>query len=82
MYELVNVFKVFLPQLLLYPNPRDPLNGEAARLLQSNEKDYNKKVKDYVQKYAKDIGLNEELHAKKSSTDNNNKELEKDQNQK
>lgn len=82
MYELVNVFKIFLPQLLLYPNPRDPLNGEAARLLQSNENDYNKKVKDYVQKYAKDISLNDDSNLKKSSADINNKLIEKDQNQK
>jgi len=52
MYELVNIFSTFLPQLLLYPNPKDPLNSEAARLLISDEKAYIKKVKDYVSRYA------------------------------
>ena len=52
MYELVNIFAIFLPQLLLYPNPKDPLNSEAARLLMNDEKAYNTKVKDYVLRYA------------------------------
>ncbi|KAL1388500.1 ubiquitin-conjugating enzyme h [Phyllosticta capitalensis] len=52
MYELTNIFEVFLPQLLRYPNPTDPLNGEAAALLMRDEKSYNAKVRDYVLKYA------------------------------
>ncbi len=43
--DLVNVFEVFLPQLLLYPNPTDPLNGEAAALLMREPEAYNQKVK-------------------------------------
>jgi len=53
MFDLINVFEVFLPQLLLYPNPTDPLNGEAAALLMREPETYNKKVKEYVDKYAK-----------------------------
>ncbi|KAK6941991.1 Ubiquitin-conjugating enzyme E2 [Dillenia turbinata] len=34
--DLVNVFKVFLPQLLLYLNPLDPLNEEATTLMMRN----------------------------------------------
>lgn len=41
----MNVFEVFLPQLLLYPNPTDPLNGEAAALLMREPEAYNLKVK-------------------------------------
>merc|ERR1711907_378717 len=52
MFDLVNVFEVFLPQLLLYPNPTDPLNGEAAALLLKQEERYKEKVKDYVRRYA------------------------------
>ncbi len=43
--DLVNVFEVFLPQLLLYPNPTDPLNGEAAAMLMREPEVYNQKVK-------------------------------------
>ncbi|XP_074263340.1 ubiquitin-conjugating enzyme E2-23 kDa-like [Silene latifolia] len=53
MFDLVNVFEVFLPQLLLYPNPSDPLNGEAAALMNSDKAAYEKRVKEYCEKYAK-----------------------------
>ncbi|RVX10085.1 Ubiquitin-conjugating enzyme E2 5 [Vitis vinifera] len=51
MFDLVNVFEVFLPQLLLYPNPSDPLNGEAAALMMRDRTAYEQRVKgiDHVQ---------------------------------
>ncbi|OCK73233.1 hypothetical protein K432DRAFT_449131 [Lepidopterella palustris CBS 459.81] len=52
MYDMINIFEVFLPQLLRYPNPTDPLNGEAAALLMREPKSYEAKVKEYVLKYA------------------------------
>lgn len=49
---LINIFETFLPQLLRYPNPADPLNGEAANLLLRDPVAYNKRVADYVRRYA------------------------------
>ena len=58
MYELTNIFDVFLPQLLQYPNASDPLNIEAANLLIKNEEAYNEKVREYVKNYAGDLHSN------------------------
>ena len=49
---MINIFEMFLPQLLRYPNPNDPLNGEAAALLMRHPKEYDAKVKEYVQRFA------------------------------
>ena len=78
-FELKNIFEEFLPQLLLYPNPSDPLNQEAADLYLKNRKIYDEKVKKYVVMFA----------GKKSNVDNeitiefnfNNNEKEKKEKQ-
>jgi hypothetical protein len=49
---MINIFEVFLPQLLRYPNPADPLNGDAAVLLLREPKTYESKVRDYISRYA------------------------------
>jgi len=53
MYDLINVFEVFLPQLLLYPNPTDPLNGEAAALLMREPERYKSKIREYIAQHAR-----------------------------
>lgn len=53
MFDLVNIFEVFLPQLLLYPNAADPLNGEAAALHMRDPTAYAKRVREHVQKHAR-----------------------------
>ncbi len=66
MYDLINIFDTFLPQLLLYPNPTDPLNGEAARLMLKDIEKYKEKVKEYVKKFA-----NEYIHFKNGKSQKN-----------
>ena len=60
LYDLVNIFEMFLPQLLTYPNPSDPLNPKAASLMHQNLKLYEETVRLYVQNYAKNEGKDEE----------------------
>ena len=45
MFDMINIFEVFLPQLLRYPNSADPLNGDAASLHMRDIKAYDAKVK-------------------------------------
>ena len=51
MFDMMNIFEVFLPQLLRYPYPSDPLNGEAAALLMREPKTYENKVKGIAPTY-------------------------------
>lgn len=57
MFDLINIFDVFLPQLLTYPNPSDPMNGEAAALMMREPERFKRKVTDYCQRYAKEEDL-------------------------
>jgi ubiquitin-conjugating enzyme E2 H len=52
MYDLINVFDVFLPQLLLYPNPADPLNADAAILCTRDQRAYEARVRELVARFA------------------------------
>jgi ubiquitin-conjugating enzyme E2 H len=72
MYDLVNVFESFLPQLLTYPNPVDPLNGDAAALYLHKPEEYKAKVREYVKKYATDEALKAQEQHRSSGTSSNN----------
>ncbi len=62
-YDMLNIFEQFLPQLLKYPNPYDPLNMYAAKLILHNPTVYEQTVLKHVRRYAYD---------KSCSRDNNN----------
>ena len=68
LYDLSNIFESFLPQLLTYPNPADPLNSLAADMYQHDPEKYNKKVVEYVKKYATERDL--DLDSQSSEDDN------------
>ncbi|CBZ56040.1 Ubiquitin carrier protein, related [Neospora caninum Liverpool] len=70
LYSLVNVFEVFLPQLLTYPNPTDPLNSEAASLMSRDKRLYEEKVREYVRLYASREEWEKEQREKKEAQKN------------
>ncbi|XP_003379223.1 ubiquitin-conjugating enzyme E2-21 protein [Trichinella spiralis] len=57
LFDLANIFESFLPQLLAYPNPTDPLNGDAASLYLHKPEEFKKKCRDFVSKYASEDAL-------------------------
>ena len=57
---MINIFEVFLPQLLRYPNPTDPLNGEAAALLMREPQTYENKVKGNIPNFNSNIYMDNE----------------------
>jgi len=69
LYDLSNIFESFLPQLLTYPNPIDPLNGDAAAMYLHKPEDYKKKVSDYVKRFATEEALRETEKNEQSSDD-------------
>jgi ubiquitin-conjugating enzyme E2 H len=54
-YSLLNIHDLFLPQLLTYPNPDDPLNKYAADIYINNKRVFASKVKEYIIKYCRVI---------------------------
>ncbi|XP_052872756.1 ubiquitin-conjugating enzyme E2 H-like [Anopheles cruzii] len=60
LYDLSNIFESFLPQLLAYPNPVDPLNVDAATMYLHKPEEYRNKVADYVRRYATEGALREQ----------------------
>lgn len=70
MFGLQNIFENFLPHLLRYANPTDPLNINASNDMINNEKKYIDTVKQYVIKYAKKNIMSSEVDKFKDYTSN------------
>mmetsp|Transcript_33018 Transcript_33018/g.53159 ORF Transcript_33018/g.53159 Transcript_33018/m.53159 type:complete len:185 (-) Transcript_33018:30-584(-) len=69
MFDLINVFEVFLPQLLTYPNPTDPLNGDAAALMIRDPEKYASKIREYVTSHGTDFELDDESEKESSESE-------------
>ena len=69
LYDLSNIFETFLPQLLTYPNSKDPLNPIAADLQLCKPEAYKKKVIDYVRRFATERVVTEDFEDEESCSD-------------
>lgn len=69
MFGLLNIFENFLPHLLRYANPSDPLNTEASNLMTTDANKYNKTVQQYVKQYANNVTLDHEDEDEEESED-------------
>eukprot|EP01017_Pseudomicrothorax_dubius_P013483 TRINITY_DN1595_c0_g1_i2.p1 TRINITY_DN1595_c0_g1~~TRINITY_DN1595_c0_g1_i2.p1 ORF type:complete len:222 (-),score=40.28 TRINITY_DN1595_c0_g1_i2:137-802(-) len=84
MFDLVNVFDVFIPQLLSDPNPSHPLNPFAGMLYLKNHAEYIERVKEYTKRYAMGKGAHEdtkfveEESKEQASTDDIEKDEDED----
>jgi len=52
-FSLKHIMESLLPYLLIYPNPNDPLNRDAASMYLDNKEMYNTKVIECVNQHAK-----------------------------
>lgn len=75
MFGLLNIFENFLPHLLRYANPSDPLNTEASNLMTKDESKYTQTVKEYVARYAKNISNEDEDNDMNNDSDDDDDEL-------
>ena len=74
MFDLINIFEVFIPQLLQYPNAKDPLNTDAALCYLKNREEYNQKVRHYVKGFAlRQISMKEVQSLRKVSCSSDKK---------
>ena len=55
--DLVNVLDQLLPQLLRYPNPSDPLNGEAAMLCLRQPERYRRRIGSVIEEFANEAAV-------------------------
>ena len=75
MFGLLNIFENFLPHLLRYANPLDPLNTEASNLMSKDENMYKEKVKEYVQKFAQNVFNDDNEYQDENNNDEGEDEL-------
>jgi len=50
-YNICHIYETFLPQLLLYPNPEDPLNIKAANVYLTDINKYKTIVKKHIDEF-------------------------------